>query len=938
VKISFNLFNLCRKAFLSYTYKVNIIVHKLQQNQNMIALFHITYGTKSGEQIAIQFKRKQVESTIICQSYDATHWQGVLEVEPEEAIEYKYVVQSFKGMLAEQGTFRQLTIPKGQNQVFYQDEWRAEYEPERTFFSAAFKDVIFKRDLSVENTFNQRITHKNRFIFQLYAAFIPQDCVFGVIGNTAALGNWKKPLLLSAEKFPLWQVDVELDAIAVDIAYKFVIYNPNLQTIVSWEKGENRHCTFTFPSLRGNTLVRTDESFRYNTDLWRGAGVAIPVFSLRSETGLGIGEFTDIQKLVDWAVQIGMKLVQILPVNDTIATQTWADSYPYAAISVFALHPLYVNIQKIAPLKDSKAHFRLEKAILELNLLDSVDFEAVLKIKFEFFKRLFEQEKIAFFQKIEVLRFINANADWLKPYAAFCHLRDIHNTTNFYEWKKYSTFSQEVIDDLCTPDYAEYDKVALYYFIQFHAHQQLTDTVNYARSQGVVLKGDLPIGIYRHSCDAWVAPHLYNMDGQAGAPPDAYAVAGQNWGFPTYNWEGMAADNFAWWRQRMTKLSEYFDALRIDHILGFFRIWQIPTNQVEGTLGLFNPRLPYSRQELAQEGLQGNLDRYTKPYIRGHFLAKIFGQDADYVRETFLDEIVYNEFKLKPFVDNQLKIKQLFLNDLKYASKKHLVKGLMSLVGEVLLLEEHLNQTTVFNPRITVHSTYSYKELDHFGKYIINRLYDDYYFQRHDDFWKQQALWKLPALIKATNMFICGEDLGMIPKSVPGVMTHLNIIGLEIQRMPKGKTDFGEPATYPYMSVCSPSCHDMSTIRGWWESDAAIAQLFYEKSLKKQGKAPATCTADLVEAVNQQHFDAPSIWAVFPIQDLVGMDQRLRRKNAAEEQINEPSNPQHYWRFRFHLSLEQLLKERDLNRKIQKMVQASGRGEAVSRKAELVHY
>jgi 4-alpha-glucanotransferase len=892
----------------------------------MIALFHITYGTKTGEQIAIQFRKNEVESTIICQSYDATHWQGVLEVEPDEPIEYKYVVQSFKGMLAEQGTFRQLTIPKGQNQVFYQDEWRAEYEQERTFFSAAFKDVLFKRNDISQTILSQRITSNNKFVFQLYAAFIPKDCVFGVIGNTATLGNWKKPLLLSPEKFPLWQVEVELNAISIDIEYKFVIYNPNLKTIISWEEGKNRRCKFTFPSLVGNTLVKTDESFKYGNRLWRGAGVAIPVFSLRSETGLGIGEFTDIEKLVDWAVQIGMKLVQILPVNDTIATQTWADSYPYAAISVFALHPLYVNIQKIAHLKDAKMQNRLEKAIQELNLLDSVDFEAVLNIKFEFFKHLFQQEKSSFFQNIEVLRFINANADWLKPYAAFCHLRDLHHTTNFYEWKKYSTFSPQVVEELCTPDYAEYDKVALYYFIQFHAHQQLTNTVNYARSQGVVLKGDLPIGIYRYSCDAWVAPHLYNMDGQAGAPPDAYAVAGQNWGFPTYNWEVMAADNFAWWRQRMTKLSEYFDALRIDHILGFFRIWQIPTHQVEGTLGLFNPRLPYSRQELAQEGLHGNLDRYTKPYIRGHFLVKIFGQDADYVRETFLDEIVYNEFKLKSFVDNQLKIKQLFLNDLQYASKKHLSKGMMSLVGEVLLLEEHLNQTTVFNPRITVHSTYSYKELDAFGKYIINHLYEDYYFQRHDAFWKQQALWKLPALVNATNMLICGEDLGMIPKSVPSVMTHLNIIALEIQRMPKEKVDFGDPETYPYMSVCSPSCHDMSTIRGWWESDAALAQQFYAKCLKKYGNAPLNCTTDIVEAINQQHFDAPSIWAVFPIQDLVGMDSRLRRKNAAEEQINEPSNPQHYWRFRFHLSLEQLLQERGLNRKILKMVEKAGRG------------
>jgi 4-alpha-glucanotransferase len=482
------------------------------------------------------------------------------------------------------------------------------------------------------------------------------------------------------------------------------------------------------------------------------------------------------------------------------------------------------------------------------------------------------------------------------------------------------------VDDLCTPQYERLDEVALYYFIQYHAHEQLFAATTYAREQGVVLKGDLPIGIYRYSCDAWVAPHLYNMDGQAGAPPDAYAVAGQNWGFPTYNWEVMARDNFAWWRQRMTKLSEYFDALRIDHILGFFRIWQIPINQVEGTLGLFNPRLPYSRQELDTMGLRGNLDRYTQPYIRGHFLSEIFGEDADYVRTEFLEELSYSVFKLKEFVDNQLKIRILFLKNKKYASKKHIEKGLMSLVSEVLLIEEPLSNGTSFNPRITVHTTRSYKELDDFGKYIIDRLYEDYFFHRHDEFWRQQALWKLPALIKATNMLICGEDLGMIPNSVPGVMRDLNIIALEIQRMPKGATDFGETENYPYMTVCSPSCHDMSTIRGWWESDYEMAQKFYNKSLHKQGEAPQLCTPEIVEAINKQHFEAPSMWAIFPVQDLVGMDGALRRPDAKAEQINEPSNPQHYWRFRFHLTLEFLLKQEALNEKIERMVRYAKRG------------
>ena len=174
-------------------------------------------------------------------------------------------------------------------------------------------------------------------------------------------------------------------------------------------------------------------------------------------------------------------------------------------------------------------------------------------------------------------------------------------------------------------------------------------------------------------------------------------------------------------------------------------------------------------------------------------------------------------------------------------------------------------------------------------------------------------------------MLICGEDLGMIPKSVPGVMADLNVLALEIQRMPKGATDFGETETYPYMTVCSPSCHDMSTVRGWWESDVEMTQMFFNKNLKINGLAPKDCPPEIVAMINKQHLDAPSMWAVFPIQDLVGMDIALRRTDAASEQINEPSNPQHYWRFRFHKTLEELLDEDSLNEKIARMVQSSGR-------------
>ncbi len=888
----------------------------------MIAYFHINYAAKHGELIVIRFKKSGSEDTVICQSDDHNNWNCSIPVAENEQFVYKYFLQTNKEMVGEHGEFRHVDLPSGKVQVFFQDYWRPQFEVERSFFSAAFKDVIFKRTQTAQPLKAiEKLEGGNKIRLQLYAAALPQHLQFCVFGNNEALGNWEKPLLLSDESYPLWQAEFNWGTQWADIEYKFAIYDPANQQVVEWEKGENRRINFTFPSANGSVVVRTDESYRYASGLWRGAGMAIPVFSLRSEKSLGIGEYTDLNLLTDWAVKTGMKIVQTLPVNDTIATKTWTDSYPYAAISVFALHPLYINLQSIAKLANKADETRLKEDIAKLNKLETVDFEAVLNAKFAFFELLYAQEKVAFFNNHDAKNFMEANASWLKPYAAFCHLRDLNGTTNFNTWGKHASYSPKIVNELCDPKYHSFDKVGLYFFIQYHAHKQLLAATEYARKNGVVLKGDLPIGIYRESCDAWVAPHLYNMDGQAGAPPDAYSEAGQNWGFPTYNWEVMANDDFAWWKQRMTKLAEYFDALRIDHILGFFRIWQIPTNQVEGTLGLFNPRLPYSREELSQLGLHGDLLRYTKPYIRGHFLQEIFGEDTDFVRKNFLEETSGSIFRLKKIVDNQLKIKQLFAGDEYLSEKRELAIGLMRLVSNVLLIEEEAG----FNPRITLETTRSFKYLDDQEKAIFKHLYDDYFYKRHDEFWKQQALWKLPPLLQATNMLICGEDLGMIPHSVAGVMHDLNILSLEIQRMPKGQAQFGQPENYPYASVCSPSCHDMPTIRGWWENDYKTAQLFFKTSLRQFGPAPQNCSPEIVEAVNWQHMTSPSMLAIFPVQDLVGMDANLRRPAAADETINDPSISPHYWRFRFHLPIERLIKEEGLNSKIREMVMEAGR-------------
>jgi len=889
----------------------------------MILNFHIEYRTQSGEHIAIRILRGTEELLLPCQTYDQVNWQAFLEVDANEQIEYQYALQTYRGTILEDCEQRQITIPKGIEQLDLQDFWRPKNAIHHAFFSAAFQNVIFKRPdrPASKKTVVKGKPHLLRF--QLHAASIPSHLKVAVLGNHPSLGNWEVPKVMEEDQYPIWSLDIPWQEDEVSLEYKYVLFDSETHQIVEWETGDNRYIHAYFSQAVPHAVVRTDEHLRLSGGYWKGAGVAAPVFSLRTESGLGIGEFTDLKLFVDWAEQAGLSLVQVLPVNDTIAAKTWEDAYPYAAISVYALHPLYINLQTIAPLKDKKAQARLEAKAAELNALEKLDFLAVLEAKMEFFKLLFEQEGTAFLKSKEAKAFIKENADWLKPYACFSYLRDKHGTVEFRNWPEYSTFSDEVVKKLCNPRSKTYKEVAFFFFLQYHAHQQLLSATNYARAKGIVLKGDLPIGIYRHSCDAWVAPHLYNMDGQAGAPPDDYSETGQNWGFPTYNWEVMAQDNFEWWRQRMTKLATYFDALRIDHILGFFRIWQIPTDQVVGTMGLFNPRIPYRLDELEQMGLRGDLSRVTKPFIQDYMLPEIFGQEADSVRQQFLDP-TGGGYQLKAFVDTQAKIEVLFQTS-EYSDQQHLAEGLMKLVGEVLLIEEPGSNGQAYNPRITLQKTNSFKALPPGAQYVFDRLHNHYFYERHDQMWKEQALWKLPALLQASDMFICAEDLGMIPSTVPEVMEALNISSLEIQRMPKGSGPFGEPTEYPYLSVCSPSCHDMSTIRGWWEEDYDRAQQFYQLQLGGQTQTPRNCPPEIVEAINWQHMESPSMLAIFPLQDFMGMDTALRREEATSEQINYPTDKKISWVFRFHMTLEDLLEEKNLARKVRGMVVRTGR-------------
>jgi len=568
-------------------------------------------------------------------------------------------------------------------------------------------------------------------------------------------------------------------------------------------------------------------------DWWRNpqhvAGVAVPVFSLRSESSQGVGDFGDLMKLVKWAEQTGMKAVQILPINDTTISHSWTDSYPYNSISVFALHPMYLDLNQLGKLADKAEMAKYEEERQRVNALQQIDYEAVNNLKRSYMRKMYEQEGTKVLKTKGFQTFYEKNKEWLQPYAAFSYLRDKYGTSQFSQWPAYSTYNAEEIEHLAQQERREFN---YHYYIQYHLHLQLLAVADYARQKGIILKGDIPIGISTNSVEAWVEPFYFNMDEQTGAPPDTFSDDGQNWGFPTYNWDVMARDGYRWWIRRMRKMAEYFSAYRIDHILGFFRIWEIPYPHKSGLMGHFSPALPMTEEEITRQGV--------------------------------------------PFIP------EMFLPDPKDPTRYHV--------------------------RISARKEKAYKSLSLSALLAFDRLYDDFFYSRHTQFWYDEAMKKLPALTRSTQMIACGEDLGMIPDCVEWVMNKLQIMSLEIQSMPKAQgLEFGNLQDNPTLSVCTISSHDTPTLRGWWEEDYERAQHYYTDVLHLRGDAPRQAPGWLCEHIIRQHLECPSAFCILTLQDWFSIDEAIRLPDAAAERINVPANSRHYWRYRMHISLESLL-------------------------------
>ena len=886
----------------------------------MKIFFNIQYATTFGEILRLNVvgKGKDIEKVYSMNTYDGKSWHCEITAENGTSqMEYYYSVENGENEVRHEWTtvsHRLELNAKRAMTYFVNDRWN-DIPCDSYLYSSAFTDCVNRRhrEPAKGSDYNQTL----RLIVR--APQLRSGSRLALVGEDKALGRWNPDdaIAMVEHNYNEWVADINVKEMKKEeTEFKFIAFNE--KGGVDWETGMNRQ--LHAPTINDGEVVVTelDQAFFELCDE-KLAGTLIPVFSLRSKGSFGVGDFGDLKMMIDWVAETNQRVLQVLPINDTTSTHTWTDSYPYSAISIFALHPQFADLRQLPKIKDKKKAREMEAQRKELNELKQIDYERVNNTKTDYLRIIFKQEGEAVMKGEDFKMFAKENEHWLVPYAQYCHLRDSFGNVDFSSWKGHEQWHEADRKKLTDPKSKEYADVAFYYYVQFVLDRQMRAAHEYAMARGVILKGDIPIGVNRNGCDVWHEPQYFNLNSQAGAPPDAFSINGQNWGLPTYNWQRMIDDGCEWWIRRFQNMAKYFDAYRIDHVLGFFRIWAIPTTCVHGLLGQFAPSLGMTREEIEGYGLHFQEELFTTPFIARWVVDRVFGIHADEVVEKYLDHKHDDIFALKPEYDTERKIEAAFKG--KDSMDDVWVRdGLYALVSDVLFVRDD-NDPNKFHPRITAQLNFMYEALYDSDKEKFNRLYNDYYYRRNNNFWYNEAMKKLPVLVQATRMLVCAEDLGMVPDCVAWVMDQLRILSLELQQMPKDpKVKFGILSRNPYRSVCTLSTHDMPTLRQWWDEDYERTQVYYSSMLYRGGAAPHPLPGWLARDIIANQLTCPSMLCILSLQDWFAFDEKLRLPDADAERINIPANPRHYWRYRMHIDIEDLIADKEYNDAVKELV------------------
>lgn len=874
--------------------------------------FNIHYNTSSDEHLAIEYKTSETgELTRI----DMNNLDGLNTYEDKGASEmwYRYCVLRNDGEIIER-RFRHVGACAD---VQINDSWRSPEMPTDALKNEAFANAVFNKG---ENLSQAPDPKPGYIAIRLTDPRVGKDEAFCIVSKQFISWDQDRAFVMSQYDDYTWQIEIKNDLLLQEIEFKFGIWDTVNNCFKYYEEGENHVIVV---AKQTETMLVTYDAFYYRNS-WRAAGVAIPVFSLRTKSSKGCGEFCDIANLADWCVKAGLKIIQLLPINDTTANFSYKDSYPYNAISIMALHPSYISVERVFDYYGKRINSIERETGIFLNDLNMVDYDRTRDWKKQALKRLFKENFDTIITENGFKEYLKTNEWWIKNYASFAYLRDEYKTPNFRLWENGSTYSRELVESMFAENSSEYSDVMFRVFMQYHLEKQLTAAIEYCHGKGIAIKGDLPIGINPNSVEAWVEPEFFDFSLQAGAPPDFFSRDGQNWGFPIYKWEKMSENGFEWWSRRLGRMQQFFDVFRIDHILGFFRIWSIPRPFKSGLMGVFSPALPFTEKELNDRGFKKDPKQYIHPIVSRQFIYSQLGEYGEVAEKELFDDIDGLRRLKDKYLDPQSWEEWIEAHVSIVMARERVRQGLANIIHEVLFVSIKEGE---YHPRIMLTETDRFNMLSQEEKDILRGIHDDFFYNRHNEFWKEKATQNLNGMLKKCKMLVCGEDLGMIPASVPMVMKRLQILALELQRMPKLNWErYGNCANYDYMSVCATSSHDISSIRGWWEENRTETQWYYNNILHHSGEAPIAASGEIVSEIIKMHLQSPSMLCVNPIQDYAGTIDNMPHLLPHEERINEPSNPNNYWRYRIPFCIDEAIENYpQLHQRVHELVAESNR-------------
>ncbi|MBF0564176.1 MAG: 4-alpha-glucanotransferase [Nitrospirae bacterium] len=632
-------------------------------------------------------------------------------------------------------------------------------------------------------------------------------------------------------------------------------------------------------------------------------GVAIPVFSLKTADNCGIGEFLDLIKFGVWCKKVDIDIIQILPVNDT-----GGDSSPYNALSAFALHPVFIGLNRLNDGHldwDDEFTTEIEETAALMNPLQKVSYPEINAFKLSMLKRIYLFNKDRLANNVDLSEWIESTP-WLKTYCVYRVLKDLNSQCSWKDWQQMRDPSRQNIESFW---HSHPDEVKFYAWVQFELESQLLLTCRSLTDLGLKLKGDIPIMINEDSADVWGERQNFKLDVRAGAPPDMFSEKGQNWGFPCYSWRTMAKDGYTWWKARLEQASKFYHAYRIDHVLGFFRIWQIPQKDNSGVLGHFDPAAHILKSDLIKAGFdERRIESLLEPVFTKSYLRSFFGNNSEYVINKYFLQTSDGNYNFSDSLSNERSIAALH-------EDQYLKDKLLELYWDRVLVES-ANKDEHYQPTWFHYKTRTYNNLHDEEKRKLKELVDGCWHVQ-DSVWKENGRNLLKMMADSTDMLVCAEDLGAVPPCVPLVLEDLGILGLRVERWSreyhKQFAPYIDTNDYPRLSVASPSVHDTSTLRGWWEELNWDRNQYYSL-LKMTEPCPQYLTTELSAMVIKRNLGGNSLITIFPLQDYLSLYYNLRTAHPDEERVNVPGTiSSKNWSYRMKDSVEFLMNYNEYN-------------------------